>query len=173
MINQLFFPVLSEVGRLWRENRISVADEHLAVANLRAIYQLFFKARFAKKKQEQNITICCVPGEEHEIGAELLSLYLESKDWDVVFIGHSAPEDEILRTLSQNTPLAVVLSITMISHLPALNSLIQKLRDRFPSLKILAGGGALRLQAKAIIQGLVDGVASSFEECHKLLNKME
>ena len=67
----------------------------------------------------------------------------------------------------------MILSITLISHLPALNSLIQKLRGRFPTLKILAGGAALlRLQAKEVIQELVDGIPSSFEECHKILKRL-
>lgn len=172
VMNQLFLPVLSKIGRLWCANQVSVADEHLTVANLRRLYQVFFKAHFGNQKRDGKIAICCVPGEEHEMGAELLSRYLENQGWDVVFIGHSAPEDEILRTLNQDTPFAVILSITLISHLPALKSLVQNLRTHFPALKILAGGDALQGQAKKVIQGIVDVVLSSFEECHQILHQM-
>ena len=171
LINQLLLPVLWEIGKLWCDNRISVADEHLAVANLRMIYQSFFRSRLPDERKEQKITVCCVPGEEHEAGAELLSLYLQSKGWHMIFIGHSTPEGEILRMVEQNTPFALILSVTLISHLPALVSLAQKLRERFSTLKILAGGNAVR-QDRVVIQKLVDGVPDSFEDCNRMLNDM-
>jgi methanogenic corrinoid protein MtbC1 len=171
LIDKLLLPVLSEIGRLWRDNQISVADEHLAVANLRSIYQVHFRSRPSEELRKQRVTVCCVPGEEHEIGAELLSLYLGSRGWPIDFIGHSTPEDEILRMVRQNAPFALVLSGMLISHLPALVSLLQRLRESSPSLKILAGGSAIR-QAKEVIKGLADGIPDSFEECHKMLSDM-
>lgn len=171
LIDKLFLPVLSEIGRLWCNNQISVADEHLAVANLRSIYQVYFRSRSSGERRKQGITVCCVPGEEHEVGAELLSLYLRSRGWPIDFIGHSAPEGEILRMVERNASFVLVLSVTLISHLPALVSLVQRLRENFPSLKVLAGGRAIR-QAKDVIKELVDGVPDSFEECHRMLSDM-
>ena len=171
LINELFLPILWEIGRLWRDNRISVADEHLAVANLRSIYQVYFRSRPSEKRRNQEITVCCVPGEEHEVSAELLSLYLESRGWPVNFIGHSTPEDEIIRMMERNTPFVLILSVILISHLPALVSVVQGLREHIPSLKILAGGSALR-QAKEIVREIVDGMPDSFEECHDMLSDM-
>ena len=171
LIDKLLLPVLSEIGRLWCDNQISVADEHLAVANLRSVYQVYFRSRPSEEFRKQRVTVCCVSGEEHEIGAELLSLYLGSRGWPIDFIGHSAPEGEILRMVKQNEPFALVLSGTLISHLPALVSLVQRLRENLPALKILAGGSAIR-QAKEVIKGLADGIPDSFEECHKMLSDM-
>jgi methanogenic corrinoid protein MtbC1 len=141
------------------------------VANLRSIYRNYFRAIPIKEKKEQKIIVCCVPGEEHEAGPELLSLYLRIKGWDVTFVGHSAPEAEILRKVEQDTPFALLLSVTLIHNLPALVSLTQRLRECFPSMKILAGGNALRNPKKAM-QRFVDGVPDSFEECHRMLNGM-
>jgi hypothetical protein len=73
--------------------------------------------------------------------------------------------------VGQNTPFAQILSVTLISHLPALVSLAQKLRERFPSLKILAGGSAVR-QAREVILKFVDGVPGSFEDCNRILIDM-
>jgi len=171
IITELFAPVLSEIGRRWSKNMISVADEHLAVANLRIIYHAFFRSHSPKIKIEQKIAICCVPGEEHEIGAELLSLYLQNKGWNILFIGHSAPESEIIRMIDQNKPFAVILSITLISHLPALKSLIMELRRRFPALIILAGGSRFN-QAREVIKKLADASPDSLEECHQILKEM-
>jgi methanogenic corrinoid protein MtbC1 len=171
LITQLTLPVLSEIGRLWRDNKISVADEHLAVANMRMIYQSFFRTLVPGEKRGQKIAVSCVPGEEHEIADELLSLYLERRGWPVSFIGHSTPEHEMLRMVGQYMPFALILSVTLVSHLPALESLVMELRERFPELRMLAGGSAVQ-KAKGVIQQIVDGVPESFEECHKILDHM-
>lgn len=171
VINQLIIPALVEIGKLWSANKISVADEHLATASLRSIYHAFFKSHHKGIKWDQEITVCCVPGEEHEIGAELLSFYLENKGWNIRFIGHSTPEGEIIRMLEQNPPFAIVLSMTLISHLPALDSLVKKLRDKFPAMKILAGG-VKNPQAREIIDKLADAMPESFEKCNVILENM-
>jgi len=170
-INQLITPVLADIGKRWSENRITVADEHLATANLRSIYQAFFKSHYIGTKWDQEITVCCVPGEEHEIGAELLSLYLENKGWSVRFIGHSTPEGEIIRMLEQYPPFAIVLSITIISHLPALDSLVNRLRDKFPAMKIIVGGGRFH-EAREVMNELADAMPESFEQCNTILENM-
>ena len=171
VVNQLIMPALVEIGRLWGENKITVADEHLATASLRSLYHVFFKSHYTGIRWNQRIAVCCVPGEEHEIGAELLSLYLGNRGWSVNFVGHSTPEGEIIRMLEQNTPFAIILSMSITSHLPALSSLVYRLRGKFPSLNILAGGGGFR-QAREIIYKLVDAMPSSFEECNILLENM-
>lgn len=168
LINELILPVLWEIGRLWRDNEINVADEHLAVANLRMIYQSFFRMLIPGEKREEKIAISCVPGEEHEIGAELLSLYLERRGWPINFIGHNTPEGEILKMVEKDSPFALILSVSLISHLHALESLIVRLRERFSDLKIIAGGRAFQ-QAKEAIKQIVDSVPDSFEECQKIL----
>jgi methanogenic corrinoid protein MtbC1 len=171
LINNLILPVLWEIGRLWRDNEINVADEHLAVANLRMIYQSFFRMLIPGEKKGEKIAISCVPGEEHEIGDDLLSLYLERRGWPVNFIGHNTPEGEILKMVEKDSPFALILSVSLISHLPALESLVAELQGRFPELKIISGGRAVQ-QAKEAIKQIVDGVPDSFEECHKILDDM-
>jgi methanogenic corrinoid protein MtbC1 len=171
VIDQLITPSLIEIGKLWSENKISVANEHLATANLRSIYHAFFKSHYIGTKWDQEITVCCVPGEEHEIGAELLSLYLENKGWSVRFIGHSTPECEIIRMLEQSPRFAIVLSITIISHLPALDSLVNRLRDKFPAMKIIVGGGRF-CEAREVMNKLADAMPESFEQCNTILENM-
>ena len=96
---------------------------------------------------------------------------MESKGWPLFFIGHSTPEGEILRMVERDTPFTLILSVTIISHLPALVSLAQRLKERLPAMKVLAGGNALR-QTKEIMEKFVDGIPDSFEECHKMLGDM-
>jgi MerR family transcriptional regulator, light-induced transcriptional regulator len=170
VISHLLIPVLSKIGILWLENRISVADEHLAIANLRSAYRIFFESHSTKKKFDKKIIVCCVPEEEHEVGVELLSMYLTNKGWNILFVGHSSPEGEILRLMEQQHPFAIILSITLISHLPELKSLVIKIRERFPSVKILTGGQAVQ-QAREVIEKLVDSIPDSFEICNKVLKE--
>ncbi len=159
---------MNETGRLWRENLISVAEEHLITAQVRRLSHAFFRSLPAESRRSQLLALFCVPGEEHEIGAELLSLFLETRGWPVAFIGHSTPETEIVRFIINQKPFAAVLSATRIANLPSGLLLIARLKEKMPNLKMIAGGRAFSA-AHDRVAACVDGIAGSFAECHRML----
>jgi methanogenic corrinoid protein MtbC1 len=172
VVGRLLFAGLVDIGRLWGQNRIGVAEEHAATATLRAATQRFFDSFPARRTSSMRVAITCVPGDEHELGAEILARYLSWRGWPVYFIGHSSPEGEIFRVLERDGYGAVLLSVSMIRHLPALASLAGRLRRQVPSLRIVAGGGAIG-RAEAVAQGIVDAIARTPAEAHEVLVGLE
>lgn len=131
-----------EIGRLWQEDRISIAQEHLATAiSQLALAHLFqhseFQARLGSK-----ILVACVPGEQHDLPARLLADALDVEGYDVRFLGADVPLPDLLDAITIERPDLLALSVTMIFNLPSLRETLRRVRTASPRLRIAVGGHA-------------------------------
>jgi len=172
VLESVFYPALAEVGSRWRENSIGIAEEHAATAALRAAAHRFFEFLPSSQGHSMEVAVACVPGDEHDIGAEILALYLESAGWPVYFIGRSTPEAEMIREIERGGYGAVLLSVSMVRHLPSLERLAATIRERRPGIRIVSGGGALSLGA-GVMDRVADATAGTPKEADRVLTEME
>jgi methanogenic corrinoid protein MtbC1 len=164
---RLFLHSLEAIGSLWSDNRISVADEHLAAANARWVASRFFASLKRNPAKPHSIAVFSAPGDEHSLGAELLSRYLEFRGWTVLFLGSSIPESELIRAVVKEKPRAAVITVAMIFNLPAFRRTVLGLRHNALGLRIL--GATSKIAARPVLETLCDGVPATFEECDALL----
>jgi methanogenic corrinoid protein MtbC1 len=169
---ELVLPALRHIGRLWEEARISVADEHAATEICRyVLYRLFDSSEPAPANGHKAL-VACVPGEEHEIGAELAAEHLRLAGWSTFAAGRSTPEEDIVAALRSYGPDVAVFSATMISNLPAARHVIDAARGARPGLGVVLGGRAAEL-AVSKLAGPRVVVVAGFDEadraCQKLL----
>ena len=172
VLEKFVYPVLAGIGRRWTRDAISVAGEHAATAAMRSAINSFFDSLPPAAADRSRVAVTCVPGDEHELGAEILSRYLERRGWRVFFIGHSFPEGEIVRQLKDGDYLAVLLSVSMIRHLPSFEKLAARLKREFPGLGIIAGGGAVAI-AEELMNGIAGATVRYPAEAHRILASME
>jgi methanogenic corrinoid protein MtbC1 len=134
-----------EIGRLWQENSISVAQEHLATAisnmALSHLYDHASRARTNGKK----VIVACVEGELHDFPARLVADALDLAGFDVRYLGASVPTDSLLSFIREERPDLVALSVTMTFNLPSLRATCDRLRkETAGALPIAIGGNACR-----------------------------
>lgn len=142
---------LEEVGRLWEENLITVADEHLATATAQAaIASLYPRFPWSAAPGNPTAIIACVEGERHEIGARMVADFLALDGWNDIFLGADTPADALVRKAVETNPAFVALSVSLSLHLPRVREVVARLRKAAPHVKILAGGRAFRDSADAV-----------------------
>jgi methanogenic corrinoid protein MtbC1 len=163
--SRVILPGLKQIGILWQKNEISAADEHAATEICRHIIFRLCDSIPREESLPYKALISCVPGEEHEMGAEIMAGYLESKGWRVYFVGHSAPEQDNIDTIIKHKPDVVFLSVTLISNLPETVELLKKIRKIPSETKIVLGGKAA-IAARETIQKLTDAVIDDYQEAH-------
>jgi methanogenic corrinoid protein MtbC1 len=159
-------PAMNRVGFLWQKNRISVADEHAATEIGRYVLVRLIDDMPRQEHLGIKALVACVPGEEHDIGAQIAGGYLESKGWDVIYVGRSAPADEITKLLDTYRPRVAVFSLNMIARLPAARELFKTIRERYGHTRIVAGGHAA-IAAGKVLRNYVDAVAGGLDELHE------
>jgi len=159
----LLLPALHHMGRLWEKNRIGAAEEHLATEITRYVIYRLFDGLPWEKPLPYCAFLACVPGDQHDIGIDLMANLLRSDGWSLVYIGRGAPHQDLLDSAVAARPDVAILSVSLISHLPAARALILGLRETLPGIPIILGGAAAAA-ARRNFEPLVFGITDSLEE---------
>lgn len=139
LYRDLFTPAMYKIGDLWEKNEISVADEHLATGIcdfvLSRLFQIQKKTAAAKKAM-----FLCLQGEEHYLGLKMVNNLFEERGWETKYFGSSLPLEYARQTALEWKPEVIGLSVSIVYHLPNLNSYVKTLSNLPHKPHILVGG---------------------------------
>jgi MerR family transcriptional regulator, light-induced transcriptional regulator len=139
---EVFQPTLREVGRLWQQNRLTVAEEHLATAITQsAMLRLCARMDFPDGGGP-TLLAACGEMERHEIGLRMLCDFMDFEGWETVFLGCSVPTVDLVTMVRDRRPEVVALSASITPHLPQLTATIAAVREAAGSSQplVLVGG---------------------------------
>ena len=137
-------PAQYEIGRLWQENEISVAQEHLATAISQLAVAHLYRELPREGRVGKLVVVACAPGEHHELGARIAADFLEMAGFDVHFLGADVPADGLARMVRAERPDLVVLSASTTLCFPGLREALAEVKEAAGDAPILVGGGAFR-----------------------------
>lgn len=151
---RLLQPSLYRVGVLWQQNRISVAQEHLATAMAQNILaKAFARAEFGEPIGRKAL-FACVPGNQHSLGLRMVSDAFELRGWSVQFLGADTPLNALVEQVESWRPDLVGLSVSVIQQFQVLSVVISRLRIEFGSnCPLLMAGGLATNVAEDVWQG--------------------
>lgn len=139
LYEEVVAPALRQVGQLWFDNQITVADEHLATATAQAAIAGLYP-RFPWTHGGPRALVACVPGERHEFGARMVADLLILDGWEARFFGADVPAHDVAIKAHEVGAKVVALSVTLATHVPAAFVAIEAIRRTAPSTKIIVGG---------------------------------
>jgi MerR family transcriptional regulator, light-induced transcriptional regulator len=153
-----------EIGLMWQEDRITIAQEHMATAiSQLALAHLFQRSEF-RGRINKKIMVACVPGEHHEFPARLLADSLEVEGYDVRFLGADVPLDSLIHSIEAESPDVIALSMTMLFHLPALREAVAAVRAlNKPGLLVAIGGSLFESSPSLAADVTADLIATNAE----------
>jgi methanogenic corrinoid protein MtbC1 len=132
-----------EIGRLWQQNEISIAQEHMATAISQVVLARLFEEAAPAERIGKRVMVACVEGELHDFPARLVADFLDLGGFDVRHLGANVPTDDLMKMLAAEMPDLLALSVTMSFNAPALLAAVRRVRTIYPRLPILVGGHAL------------------------------
>jgi len=147
----LFQRSMYQVGEFWEENRITVANEHLAAAITESLISLIYPKIFSRQQSGKKAVIACTVNEYHQIGAKMVTDILEMNGWDGYFLGANTSPEEVLPNIQEIQPDLVGFSLSIPSNLDNLKHTIEMVKTDFPRLELVYGGQAFRWIEKEAI----------------------
>jgi methanogenic corrinoid protein MtbC1 len=151
------------IGALWQENRISVAQEHLATAISQLVVSQLYCHLPRARGNGRRVLVACAEGEQHEMGARIAADFLEMAGFDVHFLGADVPADSVAAMAAERRPgrhpvdLLVLSAATSICF-PGLQATMRRVRELAPDLPIVVGGSAfVWSDGCAVPEGVVRG----------------
>ena len=145
-------PALVEIGKLWEENKISVATEHLASAIVESLLNEIYSKISPASKNNKTVVVSCLENEHHQIGARMVSDIFEIHGWEVLFLGANTPRHDLVNYIKMMQPNLVAISLSIYFHLPTFEETIGLIRKECPNIHIITGGQAFTRGGKEVLQ---------------------
>lgn len=164
----LFYPFQIELGNLWHQNKISVAQEHYSTAATQYIMSLMYDKILTTPKTDRSLLATCVSGELHEMGLRMICDYLECYGWNTYFLGSNMPDHGIFQMAKDKNPHVMAISCTMTYQIPKVIKLISTLRANGFTMPVIVGGYPFNLDTNLWKTTGADGYAASFDDIHAL-----
>jgi len=139
----IIWPIMLEIERLYREDRISSAQESLANRINRTIVDQLQNKLPRHPTRGRRVIICSVAEETAELGGQMTADLFESDGWETRFLGGSVDNNDILQFVHEFRPDVLVLYGITAPHAPRIRQLIDHIREvnAFPDMRILLSGG--------------------------------
>ncbi|GIK74765.1 MAG: MerR family transcriptional regulator [Chloroflexota bacterium] len=136
----IIMQVLVEIGERWHRGELSITREHYATNYLIQRLAAILRA-VPNVTTRPLIWVGCAPGELHEIGALLLSIYLRRAGYTVRYLGQNLSADDLVEEVRAVRPDMVLFSATTIDAAKNLRPLCELLASIESPRPIIGYGG--------------------------------
>jgi methanogenic corrinoid protein MtbC1 len=136
-------PAMIHVGDLWHAGAISIATEHLASNHVQGRLRALIRS-LPTGAHRHRIIVACAPGEQHEMGALMLTIALRRAGNEVLYLGAATPIQDLAAMATEVAPDAVLISATTAESVLRLRAAKDQLVGVAPLL-VLGGQGFARL----------------------------
>jgi methanogenic corrinoid protein MtbC1 len=145
IFDEVLRPALVEIGERWAAGSLTVAQEHVLSELVRDIVAQLTLRHLPGETGPAAIVAACVAGEDHDLGLRMVCGMLRERGIDVHFLGADVEHRFIVEAVQRLAPVAVLLSVSLDEHLPALDEALQALLTAplAPRPAIVVGGNAL------------------------------
>jgi methanogenic corrinoid protein MtbC1 len=170
---EIIWPVMGEIDRLFRDDKITSAQEHFASRINRTIVDQLQNKLPRKVARDKKVAICCAGTESAELGAQIMTDLLESDGWEVRFLGAGVSNDEVLEFVGDYRPQVLMIYGTVPQDAPEVRRLIDTIKEvsAVPEMKVMVSGGLFN-RAEGLWEEIgADMFAASPKEAVDTVNK--
>lgn len=128
--------------------------EHIQSAIVRTIIEMAYP--FVLKQRKLNLNkkaaIVCPDGEQHELGARMVSDYLRLLGYETYFVGRDTPRLEFLDMIKTLDLDVVAISVTNYYNLSKALQTVVDVKEHFPEVTLVAGGRGLDANSEVLVK---------------------
>lgn len=154
VIDEVYFPLLRDVGQGWELGRITVVQEHYVTAYCREKLLVLLNSVRATSSTAPEIVCATPPGEQHELGLLALALRLALRGFRVTYLGTNVPTAELVAHLNARAPAALCLSMVHSRPPSEMMAYAKELRSKVSAQVRIAIGGRAADDAELDVPGV-------------------
>lgn len=143
LICDVVWPAMAQIDRLYRDDRINVALEHMACRINRTVADQLQAHLPRQQANGKRILVASADGPHEELGAQMIADLCQAEGWDVFYLGGGVPEDEILSMVGQLRPQILLVFGAEPEAVPETRAMIGRIREIgvCPTMNIVVTGG--------------------------------
>ncbi len=142
--NSILVPTIQDVGRQYDRKEIYLPQMILAAEAMQQAFSVLephFSSGDVKAKGK--VLLCTVRGDVHDIGKNIVGLFLKNQGFDVIDLGKDVSVDEIVNTTIEQKIQIVGLSALMTTTMTEMPRVIKALKDVGSHAKVVVGGAVV------------------------------
>ena len=143
LVCDVLWPAMVQVDRLYRDDRVNVATEHMACRINRTLVDQLQGRLTPSPSNGKRVIVTCADSVHEETGAEIAADLLQADGWEVYVLGGGVPHDEILALIGQVRPDVLLVYGTHPEDVPAMRRLVEMIREIgvCPTMNVAVSGG--------------------------------
>ncbi|MBN1307146.1 MAG: cobalamin-dependent protein [Chitinispirillaceae bacterium] len=146
-ILQACIAAMVRIGEKFGRNEVFVPEMLMAAKAMKAVTEHlkpFFQSGSVQAKG--TFIIGTVAGDLHDIGKNLVSMFVEGNGWNVVDLGVDVKPEKFIDAIRKQPKCVVGLSALLTTTIVSMSKTVQEIRALFPSINIVVGGAPLTME---------------------------
>ena len=159
------------IGEKFSRNEVFVPELLMAAKAMNAVMEHlkpYFQTGDVKRKG--TFVIGTVAGDLHDIGKKLVAMVIEGNGWEVIDLGVDVSVDKFLGVVENSPDCAVGLSTLLTTTMVNMEKIVQEIKSKYPTTKILIGGAPVTQEYASQINA--DGYAPDPQGAVKVLDEL-
>ncbi|MBN1576928.1 MAG: cobalamin-dependent protein [Chitinispirillaceae bacterium] len=135
------------IGEKFGRNEVFVPEMLMAAKAMKAVTEHlkpFFQSGSVQAKG--TLIIGTVAGDLHDIGKNLVSMFIEGNGWNVVDLGVDVKPEKFTDAIRKNPRCVVGLSALLTTTIASMSKTVREIKALFPEIKIIVGGAPLTME---------------------------
>lgn len=139
----VIWPAISQVDRLFRDDRIDIAVNNMACRINRTVTDQLQAHLPSNPPNGRRLIVVCAEDEREAIGGQMLADLFQADGWEVYLLSAAIPDDELLKLVGQLRPEVLMIYGTQPPEVPHVRRFVELIREIgvCPSMNIVASGG--------------------------------
>ena len=166
---RIMTPVMTEIGYLWSEGKLSIATEHVASNIAHSLVKIIADENRKSKKDKGKIVLTTPVGEDHNLGCNVLDSFLVSKGFTTFNLSPSTPAESLIEFIKTAKPDALIISITLEDNIRSGQRMVKKIHETYKKLPIFIGGLAFSEKTNFKFDGKLITDAHALEQIPRII----
>ena len=163
-------PMMSKVGSMWADGRLSIATEHVASNTAQSLIKIISEKHKKNNLDKGKVILTTPVGEEHCLSCNMLESFLLSKGFTTFNLSPSTPANSLVEFIKTIHPTAILVSVTLEDNIKPAQRLVKKITDSNKKLDVFVGGQAFD-NNRSKFDAIVIESSTPLEQIPRILSK--
>ncbi|HPE69948.1 MAG TPA: cobalamin B12-binding domain-containing protein [Thermotogota bacterium] len=142
--------------------------EHIRTEIVKSVlenaYPYILDVRKKQVPRKARVAVLCPWEEFHDVAARMVANWFDMKGYPVTFVGSNTPLKALRAGLEKDPVDILALSVTNPYHISETIGLIDSIKGKYPSMKVIVGGQAFSHHRSSFSAQTVDAIIKDFHD---------
>ncbi len=171
---KILIPAIQKVGDRYDAKEIFLPQMILSAESMQQAFSIL-EPHFerSKKKERGRVILCTVKGDIHDIGKNIVGLFLKNHGFEIIDLGKDVPVNRIVDETLKHEAQIVGLSALMTTTMTEMPRIINALREAKSDARVVVGGAVVtrRYAGEIKADGYAKDGVSAVEVIRELIEK--